>query len=158
MWESLQKLCRDTQTLSPGDAVCPTEPRTAAGDRRDGGRHSGAVPVSGLVLGKGGSGTAASQGFGCAPPSPGHGHRWLCPHGGPALPPGNVTPAVPWQWRLCSNDKLWSSYAANYPQLCLLICSSSPQRSSSKWLYLYFIFIDLLAMLRGEWTGIQGFK
>lgn len=42
----------------------------------------------------------------------------------------------------CSNDKLWFSYAVNYPQLCLLIQSSSgfaaPQTSSfseeSKWL------------------------
>lgn len=124
-------------------------------DGRRGG-CSGAVPGVGTGAREAGGavGQQLPRGFGCAPPSPGHVHRWLCPHGGPALPSGNVTPAVAWHWWLCYNDKLWFSYAANYPQLCLLICSSSPQRSFAKWLYFYFIFIDLLAMLRGEWTGI----
>lgn len=130
----------------------PQSPRLAAGDMRD-----GAVPVAGPALGKGGSGTAASPRLWLCPTiSRARSQMAVSPQRDTALPPGNATPA--WQWWLCSNDTLWFSYAANYPQLCLLMCSSSPQRSFSKWLYFYFIFIDLLAMLRGEWTGIQGFK
>lgn len=78
VWERLQKLCGDTQTLVPRwDCLSHRAPgwrlvtwgmeQCRWRDRRSG---------------RGAVGQQLPQGFGCAPPSAGHVHRWLCPHRG----------------------------------------------------------------------------
>lgn len=142
--------------------VCPTEPQgEAAGDTSDmtdGGAAAGEqCRVSGLALGKGGSGTAASP------------RVWLCP----TITKGTFTDGcVPMEGLHCLQAMLPQQLLDNdgfalmtnsgsHMLLIILSFAFSYALPLPRHLFLSdsaFIFIDLLAMLRGEWTGIQGFK